>query len=76
MKKLQDRVQRAKEDVQRNREKYESALRELNDYNPKYVEDMTDVFEKCQEMETHRLHFVKDLLFSVHKNINIASDPV
>ncbi|XP_065581883.1 protein kinase C and casein kinase II substrate protein 3-like isoform X2 [Artemia franciscana] len=76
LKKLQDRVQRAKEDVQRNREKYESALRELNDYNPKYVEDMTDVFEKCQEMETHRLHFVKDLLFSVHKNINIASDPV
>lgn len=38
VKKLQERVSKAKEDVQKNKEKYEAALREIKDYNPKYVE--------------------------------------
>lgn len=76
MKKIQDRVQRAKEDVQKTKEKYELALQELNSYNPKYMEDMTVVFDKCQEMEAQRLQFFKDVLFTVHKYLNISKDPV
>lgn len=76
MKKIQDRVQKAKEEVQKGKEKYELALQELNSYNPKYMEDMTVVFDKCQEMEAQRLQFFKDVLFTVHKYLNISKDPV
>lgn len=75
VRKLQERVQRAKEEVQKTKEKYEAALQEINSYNPKYMEDMSEVFEKCQQMETQRLVFFKDVLFNIHKGLNISRDP-
>ncbi|XP_043266821.1 protein kinase C and casein kinase substrate in neurons protein 1 isoform X3 [Venturia canescens] len=76
VKKMQDRVQKTKEEVQKAKEKYEAALQEINQYNPKYMEDMTQVFEKCQEMEAQRLQFFKDVLFGIHKCLNISQDPL
>ncbi|XP_044727886.1 protein kinase C and casein kinase substrate in neurons protein 1 isoform X2 [Chrysoperla carnea] len=76
VKKMAERVQKSKEEVQRSKEKYEAALQEINGYNPKYMEDMTDVFDKCQDMEAHRLQFFKEILFGVHKCLNISQDPV
>lgn len=75
VKKMQERVQKTKEEVQRAKEKYELSLQELNAYNPKYMEDMSVVFDKCQEMETQRLQFFKETLFSLHKCLNISQDP-
>ncbi|CAL4068486.1 unnamed protein product, partial [Meganyctiphanes norvegica] len=75
VKKLQDRVSKAKEEVQRCSDKYDVALREINETNPKYIEDMTHVFEKAQESESARLQFFKEMLFSTHKCLNIANDP-
>ena len=75
VKKLQERVVKCKEEVTRNREKYEAALKELTDYNPKYQDDMTDVFEKCQEFEEKRLNFFKETLFGIHACLDISSDP-
>lgn len=74
MKKLTDRVSKAKEEVARGKEKYEAALREISDYNPKYIEDMTHVFEKAQESESKRLMFFKEMLFATHKCLNISND--
>ncbi|XP_033215946.1 protein kinase C and casein kinase substrate in neurons protein 2 isoform X2 [Belonocnema kinseyi] len=76
VKKMQDRVQKTKIEVLNAKEKYEAALQEINSYNPKYMEDMTQVFEKCQEMEAQRLQFFKDVLFGIHKCLNISQDPV
>jgi GTPase involved in cell partitioning and DNA repair len=73
---MQDRVQKSKEDVQKAKEKYEAALDEINGYNPKYMEDMTVVFDKCQDMEAQRLQFFKEIMFSIHKCLNISQDPV
>lgn len=72
---MQDRVQKSKEEVQKGKEKYELALQEINNYNPKYMEDMTVVFDKCQEMEAERLNFFKQTLFDIHRNLNISQDP-
>lgn len=72
---MQDRVQKSKEDVQKGKEKYDSALAELNSYNPKYIEEMTAVFDKCQEMEAERLKFFKEVLFAVQRGLNISEDP-
>lgn len=71
---MQDRVQKSKEEVQKGKEKYEAALSELNSYNPKYMEEMTTVFVKCQEMEAERLKFFKEVLFGVQKGLNISED--
>lgn len=73
---MQDRVQKSKEEVQKSKEKYEIALQEINNYNPKYMEDMTVVFDKCQEMEAQRLQFFKEILFGIHKCLNISQDPL
>lgn len=75
IKKMQDRVQRTKDEVQKCREKYDQALQEINKYNPIYMEDMTSVFIKCQETEETRLRFFKNVLFSIHKTLNITQDP-
>lgn len=75
VKKLQERVIKCKEEVTRNREKYEAALKELTDYNQKYQDDMTEVFEKCQEFEEKRLNFFKETLLGMHACLDISSDP-
>ncbi|UYV60504.1 PACSIN3 [Cordylochernes scorpioides] len=75
VKKLQDRVCRCKEEVQRSKERYEVSLREINDYNAKYMEDMKVVFDKCQDLEEKRLLFFKEMLFGIHSSLNISTDP-
>lgn len=75
IKKMQDRVQKTKDEVQKAAEKYEQSLQEINKYNPVYMEDMTSVFLKCQEMEETRLRFFKSVLFAIHKSLNFSVDP-
>lgn len=75
MRKLQDRVQKTKDQVQKSRENYEVAINDINAYNAKYMEDMTEVFEKCQRMEAQRLQCFKDILFDVQKCLNITENP-
>jgi len=76
MKKLRDRVSKSKDQVSKCRDSYENALHDLNNYNAKYMEDMTDVFERCQRMEAQRLQRFKEILFTVQKCLNISEDPV
>lgn len=75
VKKLQDKVAKCKDEVQKSKEKYDQALREINEYNAKYIEDMTVVFEKCQEFERKRLEFFKLMLFAIHGCLNISANP-
>ncbi|XP_055635190.1 protein kinase C and casein kinase substrate in neurons protein 1 isoform X2 [Toxorhynchites rutilus septentrionalis] len=74
MKKMQDRTMRTKEEVSKCRDRYDQALQDINKYNPIYIEDMTSVFIKCQEMEETRLRFFKNVLFSIHTCLNISED--
>ncbi|XP_042904946.1 protein kinase C and casein kinase substrate in neurons protein 2 isoform X5 [Parasteatoda tepidariorum] len=75
VKKLQDRVAKCKDEVQKTKERYEQGLREINDYNAKYMEDMTVVFDKCQEFEEKRLDFFKEMLFGINSCLNVSTDP-
>jgi len=75
LKKLQERVSKAKDAVSKCKDTYESALQDLNNYNAKYMEDMTDVFERCQRMEAQRLQSFKESLFMAQKCLNISEDP-
>lgn len=75
LRKIKDRVSKAREEVERNKERYELSLKEISQYNPKYITEMKQVFEKCQDMEEQRLNFFKDILFKIHDCLNISNDP-
>ncbi|KAF6036014.1 Synd [Bugula neritina] len=42
-----------------SRSKYEGALQDITDYNARYMEDMSEVFSKCQTLERRRQDFLK-----------------
>ncbi|CAF4762867.1 unnamed protein product [Pieris macdunnoughi] len=73
---MAERVTKCRDDVAKNRDKYQAALAEITAYNPRYIEDMTGVFDRCQQMEAQRLVFFKDVLFSFHKCLNISQEPI
>jgi len=71
-KKLQDRVDKCRKDVENTKDKYEEALAVLHKYNSTYVDDMTEVFSKTQDFEDKRLRFFKDILIGVHLCLDIS----
>jgi len=75
VRKLQDKVNKSQEAVKKSKENYELALLDITNYNSRYQEDMTDVFERCQRKEAQRLQTFKDTLFTIHKCLNIVEDP-
>lgn len=66
LKKFHERVEKCRKDVEVSKVKYEQALLELNAYNAKYVEDMTEVYNRTQEFEEKRLKFFKKVLYDLH----------
>lgn len=75
LKKLQDKADKCRKDVQSTKEKYEGTLGELNSYNAKYMEDMEEVFRRSQDMEEKRLKFFKEMLFGIHHSLDLSAKP-
>ncbi|XP_077868931.1 protein kinase C and casein kinase substrate in neurons protein 2-like [Saccoglossus kowalevskii] len=73
IKKLHDKVEKAKQDKVKTKEKYERALHEINQYNPRYMEDMSLQFDKMQNFEATRLKFFKEILSDIHKCLDLSS---
>ncbi|XP_041084405.1 protein kinase C and casein kinase substrate in neurons protein 1-like [Polyodon spathula] len=73
-KKLQDKVDRCKQDVQKAKEKYEKALDELSKSTPQYIESMEQVFDPCQQFEEKRLSFLKEVLLDIKRHLNLTED--
>ncbi|KAL9854013.1 protein kinase C and casein kinase substrate in neurons protein 2 isoform 3-T4 [Geothlypis trichas] len=73
LKKLQDKVERSKQDVLKTKEKYEKSLKELDNATPQYMENMEQVFEQCQQFEEKRLRFFREVLLEVQKHLDLSN---
>ncbi|XP_069619461.1 protein kinase C and casein kinase substrate in neurons protein 2 isoform X2 [Ranitomeya imitator] len=73
LKKLQDKVEKSKQDSQKTKEKYEKTLKDLDGATPQYMENMEQVFEQCQQFEDKRLRFFRDLLLDVEKHLDLSN---
>lgn len=75
LKKLQEKLRKCQADVENTHDKYTAALNDLNGYNAKYMEDMNEVFDKCQASERKRIDFVKKIMFDIHQCLDLSVDP-
>uniref|UniRef100_A0A8C5MDK4 Protein kinase C and casein kinase substrate in neurons 2 n=1 Tax=Leptobrachium leishanense TaxID=445787 RepID=A0A8C5MDK4_9ANUR len=73
LKKLQDKVEKSKQDSQKTKEKYEKALKDLDGTTPQYMENMEQVFEQCQQFEDKRLRFFREVLLEVQKHLDLST---
>ncbi|XP_077025201.1 protein kinase C and casein kinase substrate in neurons protein 2 isoform X5 [Tamandua tetradactyla] len=73
LKKLQDKVEKCKQDVLKTKEKYEKSLKELDQSTPQYMENMEQVFEQCQQFEEKRLRFFREVLLEVEKHLDLSN---
>ena len=74
LKKLQEKVEKCRKDVEIMKDRYQQSLNELNAYNAKYVEDMTEVFQRTQDFERKRLTFYKKVLYDLHNCLDLTQN--
>uniref|UniRef100_A0AAY4ENG7 Protein kinase C and casein kinase substrate in neurons protein 2 n=1 Tax=Denticeps clupeoides TaxID=299321 RepID=A0AAY4ENG7_9TELE len=72
-KKLQDKVEKCQQEVQKTKDRYVKSLDELEKVTPQYMENMEHVFEQWQQFEAKRISFFKEVLVDVKKHLDLST---
>lgn len=73
LKKIQDKLRKTEKDVERTQLSYKHAVSDLNLEEPKYIEEMTKVFNRTQELERERLCFFKEVFTNLQNALNVCA---
>ncbi|CAF1043097.1 unnamed protein product [Adineta steineri] len=71
--KVVEKVERCRKEKEVAKSKYTEALQELNRANPKYMDDMNEVFTRCQTFEKDRLVKFREFLGATEKCLDLSS---
>jgi hypothetical protein len=71
--KVQEKLDRCRKEKDTIKVKYTEALQELNRANPKYMDDMNEVFTRCQTFEKDRLAKFREFLGSTEKCLQLSN---
>ncbi|CAF0815517.1 unnamed protein product [Rotaria sp. Silwood1] len=70
--KVVEKLERCRKEKETAKSKYNEALQELNRANPKYMDDMNDVFSRCQIFERDRLVKFREFLGTTEKCLDLS----
>ncbi|CAF1663608.1 unnamed protein product [Adineta ricciae] len=70
--KVAEKVERCRKEKETAKCKYTEALQELNRSNPKYMDDMNEVFTRCQVFERDRLAKFREFLGATEKCLDLT----
>ncbi|KAG7263750.1 hypothetical protein CRUP_027987, partial [Coryphaenoides rupestris] len=73
-KKLQDKMEKCQQEMNKTKERYEKSLDELDKVTPQYMENMEQVFEQWQQFEEKRITFFRDLLLEVKQHLDLSTN--
>jgi hypothetical protein len=72
--KLKQKAENAVDEQARSKEKYKESVIQMNLYRPRYVENMTEAFNKAQNFEQERMLFFKQVFLECHELMQIHQD--
>ncbi|PAA91694.1 hypothetical protein BOX15_Mlig022815g1 [Macrostomum lignano] len=74
VRKLEDKVKKVEREVERTETAYKNALADLENFNPSYMRNMSEVFAECQAFEQLRLSYFKEALSRYQRAVDISCD--
>ncbi|XP_037392788.1 protein kinase C and casein kinase substrate in neurons protein 2 [Pygocentrus nattereri] len=72
--KIQQAREKATQDRDKARERYEKVLEDVTGYAPRYMEEMEAVFDQSQEQERKRISFLKQTFLSIHRHLDVTNN--
>jgi len=74
MDKLEDRIRKTREELERSLKRYKDILEQMESCKPIYIKNMTEVFKKTQNFEQERMMFFKQTFQECHDLLQIQDD--
>lgn len=72
--KLNEKREKLEKEYERSQEKYQKRLTEVLQDKPRYVEEMKQEFQRCQEFEKQRLDFFRTKLLKMKDIVDLSLD--